>query len=41
VAVEGRDRVLHAQGWRVVRITWRQLHNESESIAAGLTRMLV
>jgi hypothetical protein len=25
----------------VVRITWRQLHNESESIAADLTRMLV
>jgi very-short-patch-repair endonuclease len=36
----GRDRALHAQGWRVVRITWRQLHNESRSIAADLTRML-
>lgn len=35
-----RDRALAAGGWRTVRITWRQLHEEPESIAADLRRML-
>jgi hypothetical protein len=35
-----RDRTLHAAGWRVVRITWRQLHDQRPSIAADLRRML-
>jgi len=28
-----RDRAMHADGWRVVRITWRQLGDEPERIA--------
>jgi very-short-patch-repair endonuclease len=35
-----RDRALAAGGWRTVRITWRQLHAEPESIAADLRRVL-
>jgi very-short-patch-repair endonuclease len=35
-----RDRVLIAAGWRVVRITWRQLLHEPEKIAADLRTML-
>jgi very-short-patch-repair endonuclease len=35
-----RDRALAAGGWRTVRITWRQLHEQPESIAADLRRML-
>jgi very-short-patch-repair endonuclease len=31
-----RDQLLVADGWRVIRITWRQLTNEPESIAATL-----
>jgi very-short-patch-repair endonuclease len=31
-----RDQILVADGWRVIRITWRQLTNEPESIAATL-----
>jgi very-short-patch-repair endonuclease len=35
----GRDRKLQAEGWRVVRVTWRQLDNEAE-LAADLRRLL-
>jgi very-short-patch-repair endonuclease len=35
-----RDRSLHAEGWRAVRITWRQLHDQSRSVAADLLKML-
>jgi very-short-patch-repair endonuclease len=28
-----RDRVLQAAGWRVVRITWRQLHDDADRVA--------
>jgi very-short-patch-repair endonuclease len=35
-----RDRALQVAGWRVVRITWRQLHDEPERIAADLARVL-
>jgi uncharacterized protein DUF559 len=35
-----RDRVLQAEGWRVIRITWRQLHDHPGSIAADLRRLL-
>jgi REase_MTES_1575 len=35
-----RDRALHANGWRVVRITWRQLHEEPDAVARDLERLL-
>jgi hypothetical protein len=35
-----RDRRLQAKGWRVVRVTWRQLHDEPEQIAADLRGLL-
>ncbi len=35
-----RDRTLQAAGWRVVRITWRQLHEASAVIAADLSVLL-
>jgi very-short-patch-repair endonuclease len=35
-----RDRILAAHGWRVVRVTWRQLHDEPGAVAADLARML-
>ena len=35
-----RDRILQAHGWRVVRITWRQLHDHCRSLAADLRRLL-
>jgi hypothetical protein len=35
-----RDRALNAEGWRTVRITWRQLHDERRAIAADLMKML-
>lgn len=31
-----RDRILIAEGWRTMRITWRQLQDEPEAIAADL-----
>lgn len=36
----GRDRRLQAAGWTVVRITWRQLHDEPEALLADLRRLL-
>jgi very-short-patch-repair endonuclease len=35
-----RDRILQAHGWRVVRITWRQLHENPEAVAGDLARLL-
>jgi hypothetical protein len=35
-----RDRALNAAGWRVVRITWRQLHDEADALAADLRILL-
>jgi very-short-patch-repair endonuclease len=35
-----RDRLLLADGWRVMRITWRQLRNQEPSIAADLRKAL-
>ncbi|MEA2385981.1 MAG: hypothetical protein QOJ22_155 [Thermoleophilaceae bacterium] len=35
-----RDRILQADGWRVVRITWRQLHQGTDSLARDLARLL-
>jgi hypothetical protein len=35
-----RDRVLAVEGWRVVRVTWRQLHRERAVLAADLRRLL-
>jgi REase_MTES_1575 len=35
-----RDRKLQAEGWRVVRVTWRQLRDEPAAVLADLCRML-
>lgn len=35
-----RDRLLVADGWRVVRITWRQLRDDAPSVLADLRRLL-
>jgi hypothetical protein len=35
-----RDRALTAAGWRVMRITWRQLHDEPEAIVRDLRTAL-
>jgi very-short-patch-repair endonuclease len=35
-----RDRILQAHGWRVVRITWRQLHDDPGAIGVDLLRLL-
>ncbi len=35
-----RDRTLQARGWRMVRITWRQLHDAPESVAYDLKALL-
>jgi very-short-patch-repair endonuclease len=35
-----RDRALQAQGWRVIRSTWRQLHQEPAAVARDLERLL-
>ena len=35
-----RDRALNAAGWRVLRITWRQLHREAEAVAADLRALV-
>ncbi|MEX0992370.1 MAG: type IV toxin-antitoxin system AbiEi family antitoxin domain-containing protein [Solirubrobacterales bacterium] len=36
-----RDRTLQADGWRVLRITWRQLHREPDAILRDLTALLI
>jgi hypothetical protein len=35
-----RDRILVAEGWRTMRITWRQLQEEPEAIAEDLAQAL-
>jgi very-short-patch-repair endonuclease len=35
-----RDRALNANGWRTVRLTWRQLHGEPEALAYDLRALL-
>lgn len=35
-----RDRRLIVEGWRVVRVTWRQLHTEPAQLAEDLHRLL-
>jgi very-short-patch-repair endonuclease len=35
-----RDRELMLAGWRVIRITWRHLHERPEKLAADLRRLL-
>lgn len=35
-----RDRALTAAGWRVIRVTWRQLRDEPEGIARDLRALL-
>jgi very-short-patch-repair endonuclease len=35
-----RDRLLQANGWRVIRITWRQLHDDGDRVAADLRVLL-
>ncbi len=35
-----RDRLLQADGWRVVRITWRQLRDDAPAVVADLRRLL-
>jgi very-short-patch-repair endonuclease/predicted transcriptional regulator of viral defense system len=35
-----RDRALQAKGWSVIRITWRQLHEEPAAVARDLKRLL-
>jgi hypothetical protein len=35
-----RDRVLSVEGWRVVRVTWRQLRDEPASVATDLRSLL-
>ena len=35
-----RDRLLIAAGWRVVRVTWRQLHDDRDAVASDLRALL-
>jgi very-short-patch-repair endonuclease len=35
-----RDRRLEAAGWHVIRVTWRQLHDEPVEVEADLRRLL-
>jgi very-short-patch-repair endonuclease len=35
-----RDRLLMVDGWRVMRVTWRQLHSQPASIASDLRKAL-
>jgi very-short-patch-repair endonuclease len=35
-----RDRLLMVDGWRVVRITWRQLRDDAPAVVADLRRLL-
>jgi very-short-patch-repair endonuclease len=39
-ADRARDRKLQAAGWLVIRITWRQLHEEPHLVEADLRRLL-
>ena len=35
-----RDRALQVAGWRVLRVTWRQLHEDADALALDLRTML-
>jgi hypothetical protein len=35
-----RDRALQAAGWRVIRVTWRQLHTQPQALAEDLRKLL-
>jgi predicted transcriptional regulator of viral defense system len=35
-----RDRILQAAGWRVIRITWRQLHSQPAAVRRDLHHLL-
>lgn len=35
-----RDRTLQLHGWRVIRVTWRQLHGDAEAVFADLRELL-
>lgn len=35
-----RDRLLQVDGWRVVRVTWRQLRDDAPAVIADLRRLL-
>jgi very-short-patch-repair endonuclease len=35
-----RDRLLQVDGWRVVRITWRQLRDDAPAVVVDLRRLL-
>jgi predicted transcriptional regulator of viral defense system len=35
-----RDRLLMAEGWRVIRVTWRQLRDDAPAVAADLRKLL-
>ena len=35
-----RDRILQASGWRVIRLTWKQLHRDADAVAMDLRRIL-
>ena len=35
-----RDRILQVEGWRVIRVTWQQLHGSGDKVAADLRRLL-
>jgi len=35
-----RDRALTVAGWRVIRVTWRQLRGEREAVAADIAKAL-
>ena len=35
-----RDRLLLAAGWQVVRLTWRQIHDDAEEVVRDLRKAL-
>ena len=35
-----KDRLLQVEGWRVARITWRQLRDDAPAVIADLRRLL-
>jgi very-short-patch-repair endonuclease/predicted transcriptional regulator of viral defense system len=36
-----RDRLLQSHGWRVIRLTWRQLHKDTARVKSDLSRLLL
>ena len=36
-----RDRLLNTAGWRVIRVTWRHLHDDPGAVAKDLRKLLV